>query len=145
MKRRRVHGLTLVELLIVIVIVAILGSVALPSYEQFMQKGRRADGKNALLQLAALQERFYSENGFYGTMNNLIGAGNLTSDEGHYLVTVDCNPDSATCAAANRPQFYTFTATPQGGQANDTDCGNFTYNEGGTKGTSGPDPDGKCW
>ena len=145
MRRKLEQGFTIVELLIVIVIIAIIASIALPSYEQYMQKGRRADGKNMLLQLAALQERFYSENGFYGRMTDLVGAGNIDSDEGHYNVTVDCSPDSAACAAASRPQFYTLTATPQGGQTNDTDCGNFLYDQTGNKTVSGPDPNGKCW
>ena len=43
------RGFTLVELMIVIVIVAILLAVALPSYQNSVQKGRRADAKSALL------------------------------------------------------------------------------------------------
>ncbi len=141
-------GMTLVELLIVVVVIAIIASIALPSYEQFMQKGRRADGKNAIMQLSALQERFYSENGFYGRMTDLVGTATFDSDKGHYNVAVDCSPDSAACTAASRPQFYTFTATGQGGQANDTKCGNLTFDQSGTKGASGASTTEellKCW
>ena len=145
MNSKLVKGFTMVELMIVIVIIAIIASIALPSYEQFMQKGRRADGKNMLMQLSALQERFYSENGFYGRMTDIVGVGNIDSDEGHYNVTVDCSPDSAACAAASRPQFYTLTAAPQGGQVNDTDCGNFLYDQAGNKTVSGSDPKNNCW
>lgn len=145
MRLKQINGFTIVELLIVIVIIAIIASIALPSYEQYMQKGRRADGKNMLLQLSGLQERFYSENGFYGTMNDLVGAGDIDTDEGHYNVTVDCSPDSAACAAASRPQVYEFTAAGLGGQANDTKCGDLTYDETGTKGYSGSGTEKDCW
>ena len=60
-----VRGFTLVELMIVIVIVAILLAVALPSYQNSVQKGRRADAKAALLDVANRQEGIH------------VGQGNL--------------------------------------------------------------------
>ena len=60
-------GITLIELLIVIVIVGILATVAIPSYRGYMERGRRADAKTALEQLRAAQEMFRAEKGSYST------------------------------------------------------------------------------
>ena len=60
-------GLTLIELLIVIVIVAILAAIAIPSYTNYMVRARRADAKTALEQFRAAQEMRRAERGGYST------------------------------------------------------------------------------
>jgi len=65
-------GLTLIELLIVIVIVGILAAVAIPTYTGYMQRARRADAKNALEQVRAAQEMWRAEKGSYA----IDGGGN---------------------------------------------------------------------
>ena len=51
------RGFTLVELMIVVAIVAILAAIGYPSYQNSVQKSRRADGRAALQEAAARQER----------------------------------------------------------------------------------------
>ena len=58
-------GFTLVELLIVLAIVAILGSIAVPSYQAQTMKARRTDAKSALLGFAQAMERYFTENSTY--------------------------------------------------------------------------------
>ena len=58
-------GITLIELLVTISIVAILAAVAIPVYTNYMQRARRADAKTALEQLRASQEMFRAERGRY--------------------------------------------------------------------------------
>jgi type IV pilus assembly protein PilE len=60
-------GITLIELLIVIVIVGILASIAIPIYRGYMQRARRADAKTALEQIRASQEMRRAEYGSYST------------------------------------------------------------------------------
>jgi type IV pilus assembly protein PilE len=71
------QGITLVELLAVIVIVGILAAVAIPSYTGYMTRARRADAKTALEQVRAAQEMWRAERGSYGTLaqiQNTMGA-----------------------------------------------------------------------
>ena len=67
-------GITLIELLIVIVIVGILASIAIPIYGGYMQRARRADAKTSLEQLRAAQEMRRAEYGEYR-----FGAGALAA------------------------------------------------------------------
>ncbi|MGO8988904.1 MAG: type IV pilin protein [bacterium] len=60
-------GLTFIELIIVVAVVAILAAIAIPVYTSYMQRGRRADAKTALQQLAAAQEMRRAEKGSYST------------------------------------------------------------------------------
>ena len=58
-------GLTLIELLIVIIIVGILAAIAIPTYRGYMQRARRADAKTALEQVRAAQEMWRAEKGSF--------------------------------------------------------------------------------
>lgn len=59
------RGLTLIELLIVVVIVGILAAIAIPVYNGYTQRARRADAKTALQQIRAAQEMWKAEKGSY--------------------------------------------------------------------------------
>ena len=65
MNRGGLSGFTLIELMIVVVVISILVTVAYPSYQDHVRKGRRAEGKTALLKAAQVQERYYSDNNTY--------------------------------------------------------------------------------
>ena len=133
------YGFTLIELLIAIVIVAIISTIALPNYQEYMRKGRRADAKNAIMELAALQERYYSENGYYGSSTDIAGTSTISSPEDHYSIQVNCTP---ACSAASRPQQYLLTAIPA---VADPKCGNFTYDQTGTVTEGGSSDLDYCW
>ena len=60
-------GITLIELLTVVAIVAVLASIAIPVYRGYLQRARRADGKTALEQVRAAQEMRRAEFGSYST------------------------------------------------------------------------------
>jgi type IV pilus assembly protein PilE len=78
------RGITLIELLIVIVIIGILAAIAIPAYTNYMQRARRVDAKTALEQLRASQEMFRAEKGSYSInlveLINTFGVPNISGD-----------------------------------------------------------------
>ena len=64
-RRESIRGLTLIELLMVIVIVGILAAIAVPTYSNYMMRARRADAKTALEQVRGAQEMWRAEKGCY--------------------------------------------------------------------------------
>ena len=65
MKKTIQSGFSLIELMIVVAIVAILGSVAYPAYTDSIVKGKRAEGRAALAELMQQQERYLTQNNCY--------------------------------------------------------------------------------
>ncbi|MBB72133.1 MAG: pilus assembly protein PilE [Legionellales bacterium] len=136
MKARLSRGFTLIELAIVFIILAILASIAYPTYTSYIASSRRADGQVALLDLANRMDRFFTENNTYAgaTLANLnIPAA---SPEGFYTLSI-------TNATANA---YNIQAAPTGAQAGqDPECATLTYNNLGQKGITGTGTAGGCW
>lgn len=125
--RRLIKGFTLIELMITVAIVAILASIAYPSYQEQVAKSRRSEAANALMTGAQALERYYSANGRYTTT---AGGSDLPAvfptrvpENGgvYYTISVDGTPSA---------NAFTLIATRKGTMAGDS-CGNFTYNQAG--------------
>ena len=65
MNKFKVQGFTLIELMITVAIVGILAAVAYPAYTSSILKGKRAQGRTALVELIQLQERYFTERNCY--------------------------------------------------------------------------------
>ena len=63
--RRGQRGFTLLELMVVLAIVAILVSIAIPSYSVYVRKAERKAAMAALQGLAQSMERFYAQSNTY--------------------------------------------------------------------------------
>ena len=78
---RRQQGVTLIELMIVLVIVSILAAVAIPSYRDHLRRGARSAGQQFLQEMAQKQEQYFLDQRAY---SNLVGppgtAGSLNMD-----------------------------------------------------------------
>ena len=146
-------GFTLIEIMIVVAILGIISSIALPSYVEYVRKGKRADAKVELLRIAQMQESYFVENLSYAkdltTSTGGLGLGTtVLSEQEEYAITISSeNSAGAACSglAANACSAFTLTATPQGGQASDTKCKNLTFSNTGVKGISGTDTVKNCW
>jgi type IV pilus assembly protein PilE len=154
---RTQQGFTLIELVITMVIAAILAAIAIPSYSAYIQKSRRTEAKSALLDLASLEERYFSTNNTYTNQAGNLGypAGTATSfpvGSGYYNITsIVANaaiaPTSTT--SVGTPATYTIIAAPVAGttQANDSACQTFTISSNGQRKATGTDPNAStdCW
>lgn len=61
----RAGGFTLIELMITVAVVAILAAIAIPSYQDSIWKGKRAEAKAAILKGLQAEERYYTQNNTY--------------------------------------------------------------------------------
>ena len=132
---RKIRGITLIELMIVVVIIGIMAMIAYPNYSQFVARAKRTEAKAALLKIATNQERFYLQNNSYTTdMMQLgfpVGAA-FISDSDSYSISV-------TAADANN---FTAVATYQRFDDEALKCLTFQIDGRGIR-TSAPLAD--CW
>ncbi len=129
---RGMRGITLLELMIVVVIIGILTAIAYPNYREFVARAKRTEARALLLEIAVSQERFYLQNNIYGSMAELGYDEPQITGSDSYSVTVNA-PD------ANN---FTAVATYAFGGAEAMKCASFSIDGRGSK-TSAPDPD--CW
>jgi type IV pilus assembly protein PilE len=123
-------GVTLMELLVVVVIIGILASIAVPSYRSYMLRAQRTDATAALLRIAAAQEKFYLQNNTYATNAQLAtappnGLGIGATEHGYYNLSITAQSAAGFTAQAVAPSTSA--------QYRDTDCRTFTINETGQK------------
>ena len=140
MMNKSSRGFSLIELMVVVSILAIVVAWGYSSYRDTIIKSRRAEGLGELLTLADKLERFYSDQNTYATAT--LGNGGVATDV--YPTSSEHGNYSFSITTATAVQF-TITATPQGGQADDTRCGTFTLTSLGVKSSNGSLPNNKCW
>jgi type IV pilus assembly protein PilE len=125
---RRQTGFTLIEVMIVVVVVSILAAIALPSYQAYVQKGRRVDAKNAVLDMAAREEKYFAINNKYTILGTDLGFAVdsqipvSANGASYYEVTI----------TQNTTNDYIVTATPTGPQVTDP-CFSYAINSLGVQ------------
>ena len=120
----KLSGFTLIELMITVAIVAIIAAVAIPSYTSYVDRGKRAEARTALLDIAARQERYYSNNRQYADQLSKLRMSGTKSENGYYTLQV-------TLPSGSNDQDFDATATPSGWT--DDKCGVLGIDETGAK------------
>ena len=131
------RGFTLIELLIAVAVVAILGAIALPSYQNYVQRGKITEATSSLSELRLRAEKYFADNRTYQNAGATDVGFNETITGARYF-TYDCTSASAvafTCTATGATGMTGFQYTIN--QAN-VRTSTFT-------GLSGWNNSGTCW
>lgn len=132
----RQRGMSLIELLVVMTIVGILASIAIPSYRQYTIRTHRATAKACIMEISQFMERFYYSNQTY------VGAD--------ARLPLPCQTDGDM---ATRYEFtltdieereFQINATPQAAQ-DDAKCDVLTLDHTGLRSESGTGSLSDCW
>lgn len=155
------QGITLIELLIVIVIISVLAAIVYPNFSNSARKAKRSDALKSIQEVAHKLEKHMSfcneyTNQFGGRIGEnedgdpCTGLGlndtltdTLSSELDVYDITISCVAGtSGTCMG------FEITAAAKGSQANDDACQSFTLSSTGAKTSrdSGDnDSTSQCW
>ena len=154
------QGITLIELLIVIVIISVLAAIVYPNFSNSARKAKRSDALKSIQEVAHKLEKHMSFCNQYTTeFGGKIGenddgqsctglglsevdASTLSSELNIYDLTISCVSASGSCMG------YEITADAKGSQQDDTPCQSFTLSSTGektSKDSSDSDSTSQCW
>lgn len=153
-KNNKQAGFSLVELMVVVAIIGILASVAIPSVNKYMAKARQSEAKTNLASLYTAEKAFFAE---YNTFDPRFGAVgftpegalrydvgftsgiNATAGDGYYATPATEVVARAYCGVAGVMKngcTILATATADLASVADEDCGATGTNNGSTHATA---------
>ena len=136
------RGITLLELLVVLALIGIVTTLALPGYRHQMIRVHRTEAMIALLELQSAEEKYFLRHNVYTSDLSTApptGLGLATaSSSNKYILSVAVAIDGQSFVA-------TATPTPEGGQAADLECLAFSIDVRGRRAVSGTRDVRHCW
>ncbi len=123
--KNSLKGMTLIEVMVVVTIIAIIGAVAYPLFTDYVREARRADAISQLLTLQLAQEEYRLRNSSYAELAVL---GTTVNSEFYAFSVTNVGAET-----------YSLTATAIGAQASDTECASMTINQNDQR------PPAACW
>ena len=121
-------GFTLIELLIVIAVIGILAAVALPSYSDYITRGKIPDATSGLASKRVKMEQFFQDNRTYLAVAPQTNDCDLDTTTSEYF--------NFSCPAAATATTYTLEATGKASMAGFA----FTINQVGARATTTTPP-----
>lgn len=122
--RKAQRGFTLIELMVAVVIIGIVMAIAVPNYQQYIAKGKRAEAQSFLMDLAQRQQQFLLDSRRYAADLTELGMDMPASvDENYTLEAFDISTP---------PPYIEITLTPKTTRAQKDD-GTLTIDSAGVK------------
>lgn len=105
-KKPKNQGFTLIELMIIVAVIAILASIAIPNYMEYVRRGKAAEATSTLAETRIRLEQFFQDNRTY------IGFAGCPAQTAYftYTCTIDAGPPD--------PRTYSLSATGRGDMVN---------------------------
>lgn len=98
-------GMTLIEVMIVVAIVAILAAIAMPNYTAYVQRSRLTEASAKLSDLRTRMEVFFQDNRGYGTSGTGCGVPVSTSNSNNFAFTCYLTNDPAATTQSDTQSF----------------------------------------
>lgn len=128
LKKLKDRGFTIVELLIVIVVIGILATLVITTYNGIQEKARDTKRKTDVNALQGQIEAYQAQNGKYPTLANIndstFRAANMKGLDPAALQ--DPKGSSQALCGSTTANCYTYAATPSGCDNSTTDCTAYT-------------------
>lgn len=142
---RKPYGFTLIEVMIVVGIVAILGGIALPAYNNYIRRGQLVEALALLGDYRIKMEQYYQDNRGYGPDGGDCANGNLGPSWATFTTHTSENFTFSCQLTGGSNQAFLVTATGSSGLASGT---TYTINESNQRTTTsykGTAVSKNCW
>jgi len=114
---KRQSGFTLLELMIVVVVISILAAIAVPSYKDYVTRGKLTDAFSALASAQSSAEQFWSNNRTYVGFNASNGFPQNTTNFTYNLSNQTASTYTITATGLSTLAGFVFTIDQNGNKA----------------------------
>lgn len=126
-------GFSLTELMIVVAIIGILATLAIPKFLQYQAKAKQTEAKTNLVALHTAEIAYFAENNGYIDDFNAIGFGISGASQRYYYelgsATLGTLPQGCTASSLDTISPTAFTAVAIGNIDGDATCDVWTITE----------------
>ena len=126
-------GFSLTELMIVVAIIGILATIAIPNFLQYQAKAKQTEAKNNLVAIHTGEIAYFAENNGYIDDFNAIGFGVSGSSQRYYYELGKANtgvlPPGCTESSLDKVDATNFVAVAIGNIDGDATCDVWTIDQ----------------